>query len=151
MTRLTRSDVAVMQAAALLFPGLLPPPSDSPAANLGHARIPAEGLALIEEIEAIAMDHAGMVGGDLDGEYTYGMAVEDAMSVEQAARAMTLACPAAIDAFVEGAHPSWIPEQLRCGKRRLDMWAEFTTLQRAWVMGLDGALVGEGVDVPVEA
>ncbi len=147
MIRLSRADVTTMQAAALLFPSLLPVASDAPSAQLGHARIPAEGMALIEEIEALALDHAAVAGGD-PADFDYSMAVEEATHVEQSARAMTNACPAAIDAFEGLGKPDWILEQLRAGKRRLDSWAELNTAQRRWVMDLRATMIAEGVDVP---
>jgi len=147
MTRLSRADVTVMQAAALLFPNLLPVPSDSPAARLGHARIAYEGVALIEELEALALDHAAVAGGD-PSEFDYSVAVEEATHVEQSARAMTIACPSAIDAFEGLGKPDWILEQLRVGKRRLGVWAELTTAQRGWVMGVRATMIAEGIDVP---
>jgi hypothetical protein len=147
MIRLTRTDVAVMQAAALLFPNMLPAASNTPAANLGYKRIEKEGLALIEELEALALDHAAVAGGD-PAEFDFGLAVEDATQTEQAARAMTMACHAAIDAFGKLSKPDWVIAQLREGKRRLETWAELTTGQRSWVMDLRHTMIAEGVDVP---
>lgn len=147
MMRLSRADITAMQAAALLFPNLLPAASDTTAAQIGHARIPAEGIALIEEIEALALDHAAVAGGD-PSEFDYSVAVEEATHVEQSARAMTNACPAAIDAFDGMGKPDWILEQLRVGKRRLDAWADLNTAQRRWVMDLRATMIAEGIDVP---
>lgn len=147
MTELTQNDVIVMQAAARLYPAMLPVPADNPTRDFAIQKVPAEGQALIAELEAMAIDTASLIPESDGQELTYAGAIENAMMIEQDARAMTLPCLAAID-ILDNTAPSWLLDTLRNGNRRLALWSETTTNQRAWIMDLNPRMIANVVHLP---
>jgi hypothetical protein len=142
--RLSSEDVAVMRAAAMLFPAFLPAPADSLAATIRTPPLPAEGLMLIEELKLLAMDHAAVADGP--GQARFADAVEETTLLEQSARAMTIPCGAALGVLPADA-PDWIGAILRQGADRLARYARLTSAQRLRLSAIDPRMVGAGVDL----